>query len=946
MARVFVSHASADLATAVEIQAWLQDAGHLVFLDRDPSSGIQLGEQWKRRLYKELRAADAVVCVVTEAFQNSAWCSAEVWIADMLGRPLLPVRAGAGVASSLLEGLDYVDAHADPARARSKVVQRLRAIDAAGGSGWVDGRSPYPGLKPFDADMTQVFRGRSVEVRELAGRQRSLGERAEGSLLVVVGPSGCGKSSLVRAGLVPVMGGEAGWQTVVPFTPGTNPVAALGRALTITAKRAGVTWTVGATTAELADGADGLARLADELLLSGPGPERERLLVVVDQGEELLTRADPAGLAQFWRLLGAGLAGPVRAVVTLRSEFLDRLRAVPELAEVDVDTFLLRPLDEAMLRVVVAEPAAVAGLRLDGELADRLVADTAGGDALPLLAFTLAELARGKTCGDELSAQDYADLGGVQGALARHADASLVAASTASGLDPTVVLAGLTRLATLDTTGQTTRRQIPSAGVEKQLQAALTVFVDNRLLVTTSEAGEAQVGVAHEALLTSWRPLAAALDARKATLIESRTVEQAAATWQDNDRAGAYLWGGARLTAALVALDVPAAVDDTLPDRLACLDGVDASGREFLAASAGHALTARGHARRRRTATLTTLSVLLLAAVTALVYSSFLANSLLTRSNDLKRVRDLTELGRSAAGLTTMLQSERTFTVGFVADRSAGAPSDISPDINLLSPIRQDTDARLAEFRRAVTSQGESFAPDAQDAIASAIERLGRLDGVRAAMTASPNADSARIAYTTIIDGLVDLIELVPQGEDDASLTNTVRTTTSLALANELLASQQALAYGLVFLGTSDNVDSRAFLAFDTAREQALTVFRQTATREQIQMFDDTVKGVEVQLTEDYSEIVLARQPNEPIDIEPERWLQATTKTISMTAQAVGSLFDTISTRNDELRADIQPRALLFGLLVVVILATTALTATLLARLLVRSPKDSLEPGE
>ena len=53
-------------------------------------------------------------------------------------------------------------------------------------------------------------------------------------------------------------------------------------------------------------------------------------------------------------------AGPVRVVVTLRSEFLDRLRAVPGLADVDIDPFVLRPLDMGMLRRVVTEPAAVA----------------------------------------------------------------------------------------------------------------------------------------------------------------------------------------------------------------------------------------------------------------------------------------------------------------------------------------------------------------------------------------------------------------------------------------------------------------------------------------------------------------------------------------------------------------------------------------------------------
>jgi hypothetical protein len=63
VARVFISHAGKDLPVAETIRDWLRDAGHRVFLDRDLAEGIQVGEELKRRLHRELRAADAAVCV-------------------------------------------------------------------------------------------------------------------------------------------------------------------------------------------------------------------------------------------------------------------------------------------------------------------------------------------------------------------------------------------------------------------------------------------------------------------------------------------------------------------------------------------------------------------------------------------------------------------------------------------------------------------------------------------------------------------------------------------------------------------------------------------------------------------------------------------------------------------------------------------------------------------
>ncbi len=146
-------------------------------------------------------------------------------------------------------------------------------------------------------------------------------------MLLVVGPSGCGKSSLVRAGLLPVMAGEPGWQTVPAILPGAQPVATLTRELAAAAHRLGLGWSTGEVRRRLDDG--GLAEVANDLLLAEPGPRRTHLLLVVDQFEELLTQAAPAERARFAGLVGPALAGPVQVVGTLRPEFLDQLLRRP-----------------------------------------------------------------------------------------------------------------------------------------------------------------------------------------------------------------------------------------------------------------------------------------------------------------------------------------------------------------------------------------------------------------------------------------------------------------------------------------------------------------------------------------------------------------------------------------------------------------------------------------
>jgi energy-coupling factor transporter ATP-binding protein EcfA2 len=456
VARVFVSHASKDAECAGRLHQWLVGEGHEVFFDQDIRNGIAVGGEWERRLHERLRWADAVVCVVTSAYLGSVWCSAEVSFALSRGSRVLPVLAEPGVVHPLLRSLQHAELIRDPTAARAVLAAELRRVDATGGWGWPDDRSPFPGLRALDVEDHRVFFGRDGEVEQLAGLVRSPAERAEAAVLLVVGPSGCGKSSLVRAGLMHVMAGEAGWWTLGPIVPGADPVAALVRELAVMAHKLGLDWTVAQVRHQLDEG--GLTGLVDELLLVAGA---RRLLVVVDQFEEMLTQATPVARARFAGLLHPALGGPVQLVATLRPEFLDQLLVDADLAVLPTHMYPLRPLRRDALPTVIEGPARLAGITVAQDLVARVVADTDSGEALPLLAFTLAQLAEGVGRGGQLSPRRYDQLGGVQGALTRQANAALVEAGAAGGRDCGEVIAGLLRLVTVDEQGRPTRWRVP-----------------------------------------------------------------------------------------------------------------------------------------------------------------------------------------------------------------------------------------------------------------------------------------------------------------------------------------------------------------------------------------------------------------------------------------------------------------------------------------------------
>lgn len=637
MARVFVSYASRDRPTATIVEERLRADGHDVFLDHDVVAGIRVGEEWKRRLHSELRRADAVVALVSTASLTSSWCLAEIGIADALGCRIVPIALEQGLTHPFLGSLQFADYAADPERALALVLQRLRTLLPADTSFGAD-ENPFPGLVPFTPGRAIVFHGRSADVLELSNRLRRPG-RDDGSVLAIVGPSGCGKSSVLGAGLVDRFERDDGWLSLPIWVPGNDPVGSIARSLTVAATTRGLGWSVRSVRDRLAEGPRALPNMIDDLLDADLHTGRDRVLMAVDQAEELFTRAGPDAREDAWKLLREGLSGPLHVVATLRSEFLDDLIELPSLAGVPIDSYVLAPLPPSMLPVVVEEPARVAGLTLEPELTPRLVADTGSGEALPLLAFTLRKLAEGVPRGGTLTAARYEALGGVGGALAQHADASLAVAVARSGLTQDEVLAGLVRLVTIDDAGRRARRRVRLARLPAPLQVAMGVLVDDRLLVTVAEDDEARVTVAHEALLTAWKPLDAAVSGLAAALVAGRRVEQAAEEWRSGGSPDYDLWSGERLIAAQTILRGGGTALE-----------LDDDGQAFLDASQALDATLKRRDRRRRRALVASLSVLLVAAIGVAAVFLGLLQSTRTAQRDAV-ARDL--LGRSSTAATT-----------------------------------------------------------------------------------------------------------------------------------------------------------------------------------------------------------------------------------------------------------------------------------------------------
>jgi hypothetical protein len=152
-------------------------------------------------------------------------------------------------------------------------------------------------------------------------------------------------------------------------------------------------------------------------------------LVVVDQFEELFTQ-NPDVVQERYALLLHRLAleADVHVLLAMRDDFLFHCQRFETLQPVFAELTPLGAPTGAALRRAVVQPALKCGYHFEDEaLVEAMIAEVEGErGALPLLAFACAQLweRRDRERG-VLSRAAYEEIGGVAGALAQHAEATL-----------------------------------------------------------------------------------------------------------------------------------------------------------------------------------------------------------------------------------------------------------------------------------------------------------------------------------------------------------------------------------------------------------------------------------------------------------------------------------------------------------------------------------------
>lgn len=386
---------------------------------------------------------------------------------------------------------------------------------------------PYRGLFAFREEDAPFFYGRENFTQTLIEAI----QRCE--LVSVIGASGSGKSSVVFAGLVTKLRQQGSWK-IVAFRPGQRPFQAIA-----------TSWVMlRASDQSQAEQLQSVLQLAEawrtdeaalytameEVVWESPGT---RVLLVVDQFEELYTQCQDAQERQAFIacLLKVVELTNVALVLTLRADFLGQALAYPPLANVlQHGNRMLGAMSRAELEAAINQPATLLGVTLEEGLTDRMIEAVSLSEGnLPLLEFALQELWE-KRQGIQLTHAAYDEIGGLEAAVARHAEQAYGKLTELEKERSRQIFLQLVRPGeeTVDTRRVATRAEIGDHNWE-----LVTRLASDRLVMTGQDAiaKTETVELVHEALMREWKDL-------QSWIKENRDFR----LWQERLRAAMQQW--------------------------------------------------------------------------------------------------------------------------------------------------------------------------------------------------------------------------------------------------------------------------------------------------------------------------------------------------------------------------------------------------------------------
>ncbi len=412
--------------------------------------------------------------------------------------------------------------------------------------------NPFPGLRPFAPEESELFFGREKESEEV------LKKLLKNRFVTVIGASGSGKSSLIYCGVLPKVRnlekeGSSAWK-IIMFRPGNDPLGNLSNSVReniTTIERENIS--PENILLDMHLNPDGITSALNKYLIKGDN----KILLVVDQFEELfryskLGSAESKGVhaAEFVGKLVSAIEKPegrIFTIVTMRSDFIGECAHYQGLTQLINDSNYLVPhMDSENYRQAIEGPVKYAGAKIEQKLVDTLLADIGERtDQLPVLQHALMRTWTYWQALDErdrpVSSLDYESVGTMSDAMSRHANEAFEeleprGKEICEKMFKTITEKGTDNKGIRHPSSVTTLKSVIQCSSEELFDVAEKFRIQSRSFITPRQevplSDDSIIDLSHESLMRLWDRLREWVDDEAASVQMYLRLSEASAMYQ------------------------------------------------------------------------------------------------------------------------------------------------------------------------------------------------------------------------------------------------------------------------------------------------------------------------------------------------------------------------------------------------------------------------------
>jgi WD40 repeat protein/energy-coupling factor transporter ATP-binding protein EcfA2 len=412
--------------------------------------------------------------------------------------------------------------------------------------------NPFPGLRPFAPEESDLFFGREKESEEV------LKKLLKNRFVTVIGASGSGKSSLIYCGVLPNVrnletGGSSSWK-IIMFRPGNDPIGNLGNSI-----RENISGAEADTISQeniILDihlNSDGISSALNKYLIRGD----EKVLLVVDQFEELFrysaldaSESKGSNTAEFVEKLVSAILQPearIFTIITMRSDFIGECAHYQGLTQlINNSNYLVPHMDSENYRQAIEGPVKYAGAKIELKLVETLLNHIGDRtDQLPVLQHALM---RTWTYWQELdepdrpiSNIDYESVGTMSDAMSRHANEAYEelgqrGKEICEKMFKTITEKGTDNKGIRHPSSVTTLKSVIQCSSEELFDVVEKFRIQSRSFITPRQevplSDDSIIDLSHESLMRLWDRLREWVDDEAASVQMYLRLSEASAMYQ------------------------------------------------------------------------------------------------------------------------------------------------------------------------------------------------------------------------------------------------------------------------------------------------------------------------------------------------------------------------------------------------------------------------------